>query len=55
MLILYLIMHMNAVWQSLCVCATENLHALLKFTVNFVPPVVFGYLIWVGLKIKFQF
>ena len=30
-------MHMNAVWQSLYVCATKNSCALLTFTEHFVP------------------
>jgi len=30
-------MHMNAVWQSLYVCATKNCCALLPFTENFAP------------------
>jgi len=30
-------MHMNAVWQSLYVCATKNCCAVLVFTENFAP------------------
>jgi len=30
-------MHMNAVWQSLYVCATKNCCALLTFAENFPP------------------
>jgi len=28
-------MHMNAVWQTLSVCATKNVCMLLTFTENF--------------------
>jgi len=34
--LLYFI-HMNAVWQSLYVCATKNCCALLTFTEHFAP------------------
>jgi len=34
---LFYFMHMNAVWQSLYVCATKNCCALLTFTENFAP------------------
>jgi len=36
--LLYL-MHMNAVWHSLYVCATKNCCALLTLTENFAYPV----------------
>jgi len=38
-------MHMNAVWQSLYVCATKNCWALLTFTEDFAPLVFYKILI----------